>query len=119
MAINDAKAKGVSLNVYIEELIRQAHQRGETPQLVGLFDEAAADTLATVEAVTVEEAAARFAAGETLEQEQTRTDEKAFRESVVATWPAVPKEFARNCRNGTLHWKSGPGNPCRFCGGEI
>ena len=26
--------------------------------------------------------------------------------------------FNPGCRNATYHWKNGPGNPCRFCGGE-
>lgn len=28
------------------------------------------------------------------------------------------KAFDPACRNRSYHWKQGPGNPCRFCGGE-
>lgn len=27
--------------------------------------------------------------------------------------------FDKGCRNAAYHWKSGPGSPCRFCGGEV
>lgn len=33
--------------------------------------------------------------------------------------PVSAPRFDRTCKNGTLHWRHGPGNPCKFCGGEI
>lgn len=32
---------------------------------------------------------------------------------------AQAKPFAPNCSSRAYHWKHGPGNPCRFCGGEV
>lgn len=42
-----------------------------------------------------------------------------LKESPDAQQPDPVVEFARNCTNGTFHWKHGPGNPCRYCKGEI
>lgn len=35
--------------------------------------------------------------------------------------PPAPdrKPFDRACANGTYHWRHAPGNPCKYCGGEI
>lgn len=37
----------------------------------------------------------------------------------IATITNVGQRFEPACRNRAYHWKQSPGNPCRFCGGEV
>lgn len=107
VAVDAAKAAGVSLNVWLEQAIAKAANRGTvpTPQLpIEQEQRAEAVAVATVDAVT--------------------SPPPAPVVPPVAkkpTLPAQPKltRFASNCVNGAYHWKHGPGNPCRVCRGEI
>lgn len=102
MAAADARRLGLSLNQYVENLIVQANQ-GRPPVTI-------LDGQITIEeaisAVAEEVPVAVFDEGE--------MEAEANGASIIMLVP-----FARNCKNATLHWKSSPDNPCRFCGGQI
>lgn len=105
MAAARAKAVGKTLNEYIEWLIRSdAHENG-------VADYARAvpvpGQLDLTEALTEMEAEAGAAPPPPVE--------------VVPAADHVDtlQRFANDCSMAAYHWKSGPGNPCRRCGGEI
>lgn len=116
-AVADAKKKGMSLNAYMEHLIVQAH--GSRPIVAPLAGQ-----------ITVDEAIAEHAGAIPLVgTENSPTILVRRGDQLVGTIHHVGdteiqraaklKSFARNCTNGTLHWKHGPGNPCPSCGGEV
>lgn len=100
----DAKRLSMSLNGYMEHLIVQAH--GDRPVEAPLAGQLTVDDMVQPELG---------------DPPPDGIDSYPGEDTMVAhAQPKVPdlKAFARNCRNGTLHWKNGPGDPCKFCGGE-
>lgn len=123
MAVADASRLGLSLNQYIENLIVQANQ-GRPLVTVADGQLAIGEPLAGVPVVlsvdAEEDTAQLVRDAETI----ARIDNILMRDVVrgpdgeeIIVTALTP--FARNCTNGTLHWRHGPSNPCRFCGGEI
>lgn len=112
-----AKNLGKSMNAYIEDLIRaDTHVNGVSDYARSNFvpgqmtvddmlngqDELADETHTFTEA-EMAEAAAKLAGTP----------------AATASSTADYKAFETNCVAGVYHWKNGPGNPCRSCGGEI
>lgn len=106
MAVARAKSVGKTLNQYIEWLIRSdCHENGVAPH-------------------------ARPVVPGQLDLTEALTEMEAEVAGVVAApTPAeviIPQDsvdnltrFQADCSMVAYHWKSGPGNPCRRCGGEI
>jgi hypothetical protein len=135
LAFQAAAAAGQSMNQWLEQIIVAAVERHPAPAevLPGQLDIAAAAEPELVDRVAA-------AADETLEvpgedtmvahgqplldipvvvsdDVEPGTAELRDGDETRATIIMSPR-FAKNCRNETLHWRCGVGNPCKFCGGE-
>jgi hypothetical protein len=95
MAVEQAAARGVSLNQHIEWLIRQAASEITMPTPPGLGDGLRMLEDAAEEAGATEEEVAE-----------------------ILTGIGLPKKLDVNCSLRDYHWRCSPGNPCRRCGGE-
>lgn len=117
-ARNDAARKAMSLNAYVEHLIVQAH--GNQPILAPLAGQITVDDILNGqdELQPPPDGIDSYPPGEdtmVAHGQEIRAEAVARAQTEVAAL----RPFARNCRNGTLHWKHGPGNPCKYCEGEV
>lgn len=96
-----ARKVGMSKNVFVEKLIRAA---AATP-----LPTTQGSPLAEGQLI-VDDQGERYRVGDVI---------RSGDEIVTVHHAGDPRPFAANCKAGTLHWKHGPGNPCRFCDGEI
>ena len=101
MADNRRRVLGLSANEYVEKLVRADHEKN--PPAPAQIDGQ----------VTLEDVLKPESAGE------AETSSAASGGALTPPAPAEMKPFEASCSNVTYHWRCGPGNPCRRCGGEI
>lgn len=98
LAQDQAAEQGLSLNVWIERIIRaNADGRQVRPQVIN-------------GQTTIDEFVNQFVNGPA----EDLAAEEALQEP-----PPPPERFERSCPNGTFHYRHGPGHPCIYCKGEV
>jgi hypothetical protein len=104
-ALEEAKRRGVSLNVYVERSLGLMLE--ESPECKVRLDR--------LEQPLVDIPDER--------EERAQEARELLAAAQEISRPARPPEpsslpvFSPDCRNATLHWRNGPERPCRFCGG--
>ena len=95
LAVAAAKKRDISLNEWVERALLHYVEKDEVAALPVRVDE-------SVPPGTVE---------------VRKDDQVVATITNVSTVSARP--FRNDCRQATLHWKYGPGRPCRYCEGEV